>query len=585
MKKVKRTRTTSIKAKLILISIFILTIPLLILGVFSYLKSENSLEDLGATNLENSVEMTLELIEGLDKEVEKGTLTIGEAQEQVKEAILGELQEDGTRAMDSNINLGEYGYMFILDENGEQMAHPFLEGESSWDTTDPNGVKSTQELIKKANDGGGFTHFMWPMPNDESQIEPKVSYSNKADEWDWTVVAGTYDIDFNAPAKEIRNLIFIVIGASLVIGILIIWWFTARITKPITLVSDRMNLLAEGDLTKEAIKVNTSDETGQLADALNHMQGRLRNTMESVRNASALLSGKSEEITGSTGEMKEGAEQIALTMDELATGSETQANNASDLSADMQRFAEEVESANNYGNQVEASSKEVIEMTGEGSTLMKSSETQMSKIDDLVHDAVEKVQGLDQHAQEISKLVGVIRDIAEQTNLLALNAAIEAARAGEHGQGFAVVANEVKKLAEGVANSITDITGIITNIQTESSAVVGSLEEGYEEVSAGTKQIEMTGEKFDHINQAVGQMVADMKASSENLTSISSRSQHMNRSIEDIAAISEESAAGIEETSASSQTSSQTMDNVALHVNQLTDLAEDLNKLVGQFQL
>src|SRR5699024_9518091 len=118
MNEVKRTRTTSIKAKFILISIFILTIPLLILGVFSYLKSENSLEDLGATNLENSVEMTLELIEGLDKEVEKGTLTIGEAQEQVKEAILGELQEDGTRAMDSNINLGEYGYMFILDENG-----------------------------------------------------------------------------------------------------------------------------------------------------------------------------------------------------------------------------------------------------------------------------------------------------------------------------------------------------------------------------------------------------------------------------------------------------------------------------------
>src|SRR5690625_7272485 len=100
-------------------------------------------------------------------------------------------------------------------------------------------------------------------------------------------------------------------------------------------------------------------------------------------------------------------------------------------------------------------------MTNDGSLLMESSTKQMAIIDQIVHEAVEKVEGLDVHSQQISELVSVIQDIADQTNLLALNAAIEAARAGEHGQGFAVVADEVRKLAEEVSFSVTDITIIV----------------------------------------------------------------------------------------------------------------------------
>src|SRR5699024_1218312 len=158
-------------------------------------------------------------------------------------------------------------------------------------------------------------------------------------------------------------------------------------------------------------------------------------------------------------------------MEQLAAGSETQANRSSEISKMMSDFVEQIEEMNESGEVLESSSKQVIELTEKGQELMTISNQQMQTIDEIVQDAVDKVEGLDRHSQEISELVSVIQDIAEQTNLLALNAAIEAARAGEHGQGFAVVADEVRKLAEESSNSVVHITEIVNRIQDESSNV------------------------------------------------------------------------------------------------------------------
>lgn len=578
-------KLNSIKSKLIIISVLILIIPLAILGAFSYTKSANSLDELGETNLKNSVEMTIEMIDALNDEVENGDLSLEEAQEQVKIAVLGEKESDGTRPINKHIDLGENGYIFILGDDGEQIAHPKLEGDNSWDSEEPNGVMSTQELIKTSHDGGGFTYFDWPLPNDESKIEPKVSYSQKDANWGWNVVAGTYMMDFNEPAQEVLYIIMIVAGIAIVVGVIIIWVYVSRIAKPINKVTEQMNHLADGDLTREHIHIKAKDETGQLANAMNHMQSRLKDLITNVSSASERMASQSEELTQSSSEVKEGSEQVASTMQELATGSETQANSTSELSSAMQNFSKDVEEANEDGERIHEFSNNVLDMTHDGNQLMTSSMEQMTKIDRIVHDAVQKVHGLDTQSQEISKLVSVIKDISEQTNLLALNAAIEAARAGEHGKGFAVVADEVRKLSEQVSESVTDITHIAADIQNESSAVTESLQGGYEEVKEGTSQIEATGERFDGINTAVTDMVENVKSVTERLSAIAASTQQMNSSIEDIAAISEESSAGIEETSASSQQTSASMEEVAKSSNDLASLAEELNTLVGQFKL
>ncbi|RDW21392.1 chemotaxis protein [Oceanobacillus arenosus] len=576
---------SSIKAKLICISILLLIVPMLIIGIVSYQYSKTSLDEVGKKNLKNSVEFTLEIIEAYNVEVEKGNMPLEEAQENVRKIVLGEKNEDGTRPINPNIDLGGNGYIFVNASDGLSVVNPSNEGDNSWELVDSKGNKFVQEYIDKGMSGGGFTFYEYPLPNNKNQIAEKGVYSSYFPEWDWVVSAGTYMMEFNQPASELLNIILIVAGITLLVGILIVWLFANKISKPIKMVTEHMGHLAHGDLTQNEIHIKTKDETAQLGDALNLLQGNLKKVILNVSNTSETLNSQSEELTQSANEVKSGSEQVASTMQELAAGSETQANSTTDLASVMSSFTTKVQEANENGERIGDNSKIVLSMTKDGSELMNKSIQQMERIDQIVQESVQKVQGLDKQSEEISNLVTVIKDVADQTNLLSLNAAIEAARAGEHGKGFAVVADEVRKLAEKVSDSVTDITDIVTNIQRETNLVTDSLQGGYKEVQLGTAQIETTGKTFGNISEAVTEMVNSITAISENLSELAANAQEMNGSIEEIASISEESAAGIEETSASSEQTSSIMEEVAGSSEQLAKLAEELNGLVRVFKL
>ncbi|SET47383.1 methyl-accepting chemotaxis protein [Salinibacillus kushneri] len=379
-------------------------------------------------------------------------------------------------------------------------------------------------------------------------------------------------------------LIAAMIGA-IIIGGLIVFFISRMVSRNLNKVVHVNNRVAEGNLAVDAIDYDGNDEIGKLAESTNVMGRNLKLIVEKITEISETVSSQSEELTQSANEVKAGSEQISSTMQELASGSESQANNASDLSSNASTFTKSVQEANANGEHVYESSKEVLNMTGEGQQLMEQSVKQMTTIDHIVQDAVQKVQGLDKQSKEISKLVVVIKDVAEQTNLLALNAAIEAARAGEHGQGFAVVADEVRKLAEQVADSVTDITEIVGKIQKESTNVVDSLQNGYSEVEKGTSQIKTTGETFDKINQAVSKMTTNIQTVTDKLSMMSKTNQEMSSSIEEIASISEEAAAGVEQTSASAEQTSSSMEEMASSSEDLAKLAEELNELIRHFKL
>ncbi|GAE27370.1 methyl-accepting chemotaxis protein [Halalkalibacter wakoensis JCM 9140] len=383
-------------------------------------------------------------------------------------------------------------------------------------------------------------------------------------------------------------ILFVVIGVTLLViifGVSIALFTSQIISRPIKEVMNRMNSISNYDLSQEPLKTNLQDEVGQLIEATNKMGDNTRTLLEEISVVSDSVRNQSEGLSHAAMEVKTGSQQTATTMQELASGSEIQANNTNHLTVLMDSFSTEIVEANKNGQAIKESSLTVTEMTNEGKQLMNLSIEQMNRIDSIVKESVQKVQGLDKQAKEISKLIMVIKEIADQTNLLALNAAIEAARAGEQGKGFAVVADEVRKLAEQVGVSVSDITLIVNKIQNESSFVTESLQTGYKEVEQGTSQIKTTGDTFSLINSAVTEMANKIESVSSCLSSVSTSSKHMESSIQEIASVSEESAAGIEQTSASTQQVNSSMEEIATNSEQLAQLAERLNKLVRQFNL
>ena len=473
--------------------------------------------------------------------------------------------------------LGENGYSFLISNDGTILYHP-------------NSELILEQKLQSLS--GGIGNIGSKMIKGEkglqlTQVNERLEYIgySPVSTTNWSVGTSITQKEALSSLNEFTVRMMLYFGIACVFLIVTVFFLLKGLLKEIPHVTNVMKQLALGNLSQAALHTKSKDEIGQLVTSTNDMNQNMRDLVSQIRTVSESVSGQSEELSQSANAVKTGSDQVVSTMQELAAGSETQANRASDLAEGMSAFTEKVQVANENGYRIEGNSKVVLNMTQAGSDLMKNSIQQMEKIYSIVHDSVKKVEGLDKHSQEISKLVTVIKEVANQTNLLALNAAIEAARAGEHGKGFAVVAEEVRKLAEQVSDSVTHITDIVSNIQYESSLVSDSLKDGYKEVEKGKTQIASTGETFGGISEAVTDMVNSITIISENLAEIATNAQQMNHSIEEIASVSEESAAGVEQTAASMQQTSSIMEEVAETSEQLANFAEELNTLVRRFKL
>ncbi|MEK5084446.1 methyl-accepting chemotaxis protein [Bacillus sp. FSL H8-0515] len=377
----------------------------------------------------------------------------------------------------------------------------------------------------------------------------------------------------------------LLVAASMIVSIFIWLYITRNIVKPIIRMKESANHIAEGDLSNDMEPLNSKDELGDLNEALQKMVGNLRDIVGYSKEISSRVLSSSQVLATATNETRSGSRHITETMNEMAEGSEQQAQDAVTIAESMNEFTESIDKAYNHGVTISDTSQNVLELAVSGNENMNTSLQQMKTIHHILQEAVHKVRSLEQHSQDINKLVQVINGIAEQTNLLSLNAAIEAARAGESGKGFAVVAEEVRKLADGVSDSVQDITRIVNGTQQEIHTVIEYLESSFTEVEKGTENLTDTGQAMQHIKQSVTHVADSIKEVTDGLKRLTNQSITINQSIENIASVSEESAAGIEETFSITEQSAHSMDQVLQNAEELEQLAKELHEKMDQFTI
>lgn len=382
----------------------------------------------------------------------------------------------------------------------------------------------------------------------------------------------------------VRTISFLSI-LSFILSILIGTFMTRMITKPVKSLVRGAESIAAGDLTQEDIKVRYKDEIGSLAVSFNQMKANLQEVIQQVSINAEQVAATSEELSASAEETSKATEQISIAVQEVALGSEKQVTNTADS-------AQAVEEISAGMNQAAASIQSVADLTMlanekamTGNATVTQTVEQMNLVQHSTAQSSEVVNALGGKSKEIGKIVEFITEIASQTNLLALNAAIEAARAGEQGRGFAVVADEVRKLAEQSANAAGDIRELITEIQAEAERAVQSIHAGTKVVEEGISLVARTGKAFQDITASIQQITDESQQVSTIVEQVNASSQTTAKTIKGVSEISEQAAGNIQNVAASAEEQNAAMEEVSASAEALSRMAQDLGETIRKFKV
>lgn len=445
-------------------------------------------------------------------------------------------------------------------------------------------IEGYENLVKVIDEKGDDRTVAAAIRDSEASFNALSTYT---DALIWQNQTGANDESTSSDQLYKQSNINTAIGlaVAVVLIIVLLYYIRRTISKPIKNASEVIKLVSEGDLQVHVPKVRTHDEIAVLMGALSEMIGMMHGALYRMQSASSSVSASAEELLAASQENASSAEQASSLVREAATGASEQlasfeeiARSTEEMTSGVQRIAESSSTVSQISSNTASQSRAGVQTIEDASATMNA-------VNSSVQEAVMQVERLEVHMQSIGKIISMIGNISKQTNLLALNASIEAARAGEHGKGFAVVAEEVRKLSAQTAESVLEITAVITQIQDDTEKTVQTMRVSSEESVRGLDKMNEAGASFRSILTATDD--------------VSAKIQEVAAAAEQLAASSEEVAASVEQVMDIARRTSEISTNVAVTADKqstsageiassagsLTEIAQDMNEVVTRFKL
>lgn len=385
-------------------------------------------------------------------------------------------------------------------------------------------------------------------------------------------------------ASSIKIVIsFLIVG--LLAGVAIALVVSRSISKPLKTVRQDVEQVADGNLALEDVTVKNRDEIGQLVQAFNKMKNNLREIIQGMSQSSEQLAASSEELSASAEETTAATNQVATSITDVTQTIELQGVKTEESAEVIGEIVNGIVQIAENASIVSESTMETMNQANIGSEYIEKVTSQMNTIYQANIETNNVMQSLERRSNEIGQIIMLITDIADQTNLLALNAAIEAARAGEQGKGFAVVADEVRKLAEESRKSAGQISEIIMAIQQETVKAAEMMSNGNVEVINGKELVGETRKTFLEILKLIENSNAGVQELSAISEEMSASAQQVGVAVEEVEKLAKTTSQSSSEIAAATEEQLATMEQISTSAISLADLAERLREMVTKFNL